>query len=172
MDAHRFSGGRRVCVAILGAWVMAAAGVAGGGKSALLKSWAESFPSASRAENVALDPRLHRSAQMVEIYKDEELLGYGVTLDVTSRSGNFHIRVAVSPERTVLEVNVPDYPHTRGRAVRKQFFLDQFRGFSYGEPLRLGEHIDGVSGATSSATAVTGGVRQALIMVQRHTNRK
>jgi hypothetical protein len=143
-----------------------------GGDAVPLKPYLESFPSASRAEAVALDPRRYQSAQMVEIYKGEELLGYGVTLNVTSRSGKFSMQVAVSEDNAVIDVKVPDYPHARGRAVRKSRFLRQFKGCAYGEPLKLGEQIDGVSGATSSATAVTGGVRRALIMVHRHIGRK
>ena len=98
----------------------------------------------------------------------EILLGYGVSLKVVSRSGPFHILVAISPKETVMSVKIPKYPHRRGRAVKKQTFLDQFNGAAYGETLRLGEEIDGVSGATSSATALTGGVRQALHLVHRY----
>lgn len=155
--------------AVFTAWIAASSGAFGGGREeALLKPFMQSFPTASRAVTVEPDFRMPRSSQMVEIHNGELLLGYGVTLKVTSRSGNFRMLVAVSPEAAVLDVQVPNYPHTRGRGVRKQSFLEQFAGFSYGEPLRLEEQVDGVSGATSSATAVTAGVRQALIIVHRY----
>jgi hypothetical protein len=104
----------------------------------------------------------------VEVRNGDVLLGFGVELKVKSRSGPFRMLVSVSPAETVIDVQIPKYPHRRGRAVKKQTFLDQFKGAAYGDPLRLGEEIDGVSGATSSSTALTEGVRQALLLVHRY----
>lgn len=140
----------------------------GGQDTALLKDFREVFPSAARGR--ILVPGSSRFPQMMEVWNGENLLGYGVDLKVMSRSGQFRVLVAVSPEEKVMDVLIPDYPHKRGRAVRKPSFLSQFKGFSYGEPLKLGEQVDGVSGATSSASAVTGGVRKALILVHRHNS--
>lgn len=140
--------------------------VEGGQEAALLKDYRAAYPSASCIR--ILTPDTSRSPKMVEVRDGEKLLGYGVDLKVVSRSGQFRMLVAVSPEETVLHVLVPNYPHKRGRAVRRQVFLDQFKGAAYGKPLKLGEQVDGVSGATSSANAVTGGVRRALILVHRH----
>ena len=112
--------------------------------------------------------RLSSAPRIVEVRNGDVLLGFGVELKVKSRSGPFRMLVSVSPDEAVIDVQIPKYPHRRGRAVKKQTFLDQFNGVSYGEPLKLGEQVDGVSGATSSATALTGGVRQALLLVHRY----
>lgn len=160
-------------VAVTAAWLGASSRSSGGGRNAaLLEPYLQSFPSASGAEIVKLDARLPRSTRLIRIVNGGELLGYGVEQKVTSRSGKFSLRVALSPAGTVTDVQVPDYPHDRGRKVRKPTFLEQFQGFSYGDPMKLGDQVDGVSGATSSATAVTGGVRKALIIVHRHTSSK
>lgn len=156
-------------VAVAAAWLTAVPRSSGGGKeAALLEPYLQSFPTASGAEIVKLDARLPRSTRLIRIVNGGELLGYGVEQKVSSRSGKFNLRVALSPDGTITDVQVPGYPHNRGRKVRKPTFLEQFRGFSYGDPLKLGDQVDGVSGATSSATAVTGGVRKALIIVHRH----
>jgi hypothetical protein len=126
------------------------------------------FPGASGIRRLSPKSHFSRGPEVLEIRQGETLLGYSVSLKVVSRSGPFRMLVAVSPEERVMDVQIPKYPHRRGRAVRKQSFLDQFKGVSYGTPLVLGEQVDGVSGATSSATAVTGGVRQALLLVHRH----
>lgn len=141
---------------------------AGGIDPALQSAFMEIFPTASNMKNLAPESRSSRTPHVLELRNGETLLGYGVSLKVVSRSGPFRILVAVSPDETVLDVKIPKYPHRRGRAVKKQTFLDQFKGAAYSEPLKLGEQVDGVSGATSSAKALTDGVRQALILVHRY----
>jgi hypothetical protein len=149
----------------LSGMVQAAAGVS---EAALPSDLEAVFPGASGIRRLSPKSHFSRAPEVLEVRQGETLLGYSVSLKVASRSGPFRMLVAVSPEETVMDVQVPKYPHRRGRAVRKQSFLDQFRGFAYGAPLKLGDQVDGVSGATSSATAVTGGVRQALILVHRY----
>lgn len=126
------------------------------------------FPTVTHAKNLSKKSRSSRDPQVLELRTGDHLQGYGVAIYVVSRSGPFRILVSISPDETVMDVIIPKYPHRRGRAVKKQTFLDQFNGVSYGEPLKLGEQVDGVSGATSSATALTGGVRQALLLVHRY----
>jgi len=153
----------------LSLWLAGASMSFGGGSdSALQSAFMEVFPTASGMTMLTPKSRFSRTPQVLEVRNGESLLGYGVELQVVSRSGPFRIWVAISPEETVRDVQIPKYPHRRGRAVKKQVFLDQFSGAVYGEPLTLGEQVDGVSGATSSATALTGGVRQALLLVHRY----
>ena len=128
----------------------------------------EVFPASNSWKNLSPESRSSRAPQLVEARNGDDLLGYGVALYPVSRSGPFRIVVVVAPDETVVAVKIPKYPHRRGRKVRRKSFLKQFNGVSYGEPLKLGEQVDGVSGATSSATALTGSVRQALLLVHRH----
>ena len=128
----------------------------------------EVFPASKGWKNISPKSRSSRDPQLVEARNGDTLLGYGVALYTASRSGPFRIVVAVAPDETVMAVKIPKYPHRRGRKVRRKTFLEQFKGVSYGEPLKLGEQVDGVSGATSSTNALTRGVRQALLLVHRH----
>lgn len=151
-----------IALVLCGAFVA----VAGESEDTLLKAFGKTFPAGAKAKMI---PAESGAPRIAEIRRADALLGYIVDLNVVSRSGSFRLLVAVSPEMTVVQVLTPDYPHRRGRAVRNPQFLDQFKGAAYGEPLRLGREVDGVSGATSSADAVTGGVRQALVAVNRHS---
>lgn len=166
--------GRTRCPGLVGAmalafWLAGALLSLGGGNDpALPDALRDVFPGASDVAMLSPKSRFSRAPEVLEVRNSEALLGYGVSLEVASRSGPFRIWVAVSPGETVMAVKIPKYPHRRGRGVRKKTFLEQFRGVSYGEPLKLGEQIDGVSGATSSGTAITDGVRQALILVHRY----
>ncbi len=126
------------------------------------------FPVATRWKNLSMEPRSSRNPRLLEVWNGSVLLGYGVAMYPASRSGSFRIVVAIAPDETVMSVKIPNYPHRRGRKVRKAIFLSQFNGVAYGAPLKLGEQIDGVSGATSSATAITRSVRQALLLVHQH----
>jgi hypothetical protein len=141
----------------------------GGGKdSAFRNAFSQVFPETSEVTILTPKSRFSRVPRVAEMRDGEALLGYGVELEVVSRSGPFNIMVAVSVDETVMDVQIPKYPHQHGRGVKKSMFLEQFKGVSYGEPLALGEQIDGVSGATSSGTAVTAGVRQALLLVHKY----
>lgn len=150
-------------------WQGGASCCMGGGKdSALQKAFSEVFPDASDLTLLTPKSSFSRVPRVVEMRNGENLLGYAAELKVVSRSGPFLIQVAVSADETVLDVQIPKYPHQRGRGVKKTVFLEQFKGVSYGEPLNVGEQIDAVSGATSSGTAVTTGVRQALLLVHKY----
>jgi hypothetical protein len=155
-------------VAIMTIWMSGAVCSWGGGSdSVLLKDFMAAFPIASHSKMLMSTSRFSSAPRIVELRNGDVLLGYGVELKVKSRSGSFRMLVAVSPDEAVIDVQIPKYPHQRGRGVRKKTFLGQFKGIKYGEPLKLGEQVDGVSGATSSSTAVVGGVRQALILIHR-----
>ena len=138
---------------------------------ALLKDIQKLLPAVSQIKFLSADLTSTRKSKMAEMWNGSVLLGYCVDLEAVSRSGPFRLLVAVSPEETILGLALPDYPHKRGRAVRRQGFLDQFKGAAYSKPLKLGDQVDGASGATSSANAVTAGVRQALIVVHRQQSR-
>ena len=136
--------------------------------SAFWASLSKVFPASNGWKNLSLESRSSRDPQLVEVRNGDALLGYGVSLYPASKSGPFRIVVAIAPDETVMSVRIPNYPHRQGRKVRKKAFLSQFNGVSYGAPLKLGEQVDGVSGATSSATAITRSVRQALLLVHQH----
>ena len=102
------------------------------------KAFKEVFPEASDTMLLSPKSRSSRVPQVLEIQNGEALQGYGVQLEVVSRSGPFLILVAVSVDETVMDVQIPKYPHQRGRGVKKTMFLEQFKGVSYGEPLKLG----------------------------------
>ncbi len=102
------------------------------------------------------------------VLKSGEVAGYGVVTIPVGMSGPFRTLVAATPECSVKAVKILNYPHRRGRGVRKRSFLKQFEGARHGKPLELGEQIDGVSGATVSAEALTRSVRRALLLSEKY----
>ena len=162
------SGSEIAAAVVLLWWGMAAVCLGGGSDSALQKNLRKVFKEASGARPVKVKDDKSESSRLMEVLNGEALIGYGAEVQVVSRSGPFFIAVAVSPDEKVLEVQIPRYPHQKGRGVRKKRFLGQFTGVPYGNPLILGEQVDAVSGATSSSTAVTDGVRKALLLVHEY----
>ena len=156
--------------AMLAGFIFAGASLVWGNEvdPALRDTLSEVFPTSSVWKILSAEASSSRDPQLVEVWNGDALLGYGVSLYPVSKSGPFRIVVAIAPDETVLSVTIPKYPHRRGRKVRKKSVLEQFSGVSYGAPLKLGEQVDGVSGATSSATALAGSVRQALHLVHQH----
>jgi len=74
--------------------------------------------------------------------------------------------VAIGADFRVKLAKVLDYPHTRGRQVRSKRFTHQFEGKGPRDPIRLGEDIDAITGATISSRVMTDGVRDAAQLVR------
>jgi len=92
--------------------------------------------------------------------------GYAVSLEVVSRSGPFEILVIIDPALRVRRADVLRYPGERGWEVRSRVFTRQFEGKGPRDPIRIGEDIDAMTGATISSNAMAGGVRRAIRLVR------
>jgi hypothetical protein len=74
----------------------------------------------------------------------------------------FEFLVALDADGKVLNVVVLNYREARGGEVRRERFLQQYRGKSASSPVRLNRDILGIAGATLSAWAVNRGVKKTL----------
>ncbi len=143
--------------------ILVMAGCAGGGVPSAIR---RSFPSAVRVDLTAPPPG-SQGVRAVHVAHDASgVIGYGVEQTVVSRSGPFVILVLISPDLRVREATILSYPGERGREVRSPAFTQQFVGKGLDDPLRLGQDIDAMTGATISSRAMTEGVRQAVRVVQ------
>ncbi len=97
--------------------------------------------------------------------KDDEIIGYAATRIVPGKSHPFKIYVSLNADLTVNTVEILSYSSPKGREVRKISFLSQFLGKSVNDPLKLGEDIDGISGASFSSRSVAYGTREILILL-------
>ncbi len=133
----------------------------------------EVFPSAVGIYDISFTGRGAESpqrpgiAEISEIKGASGLLGYCVETEVTGRSGPFRIRVLVDPDLVIVRTAVISYPWSHGRDVRKSAFTDQFRGKNPQDPIKIGEDIDAMSGATISCDAMAGGIREALKLLEQ-----
>jgi len=138
------------------------------------------FPDAERVESqthVLSDPQVARiqelsrseiDSKLVNLYtgmRGDEVLGYAFIDVHTVRTLPEAFMVVLTPDGRVRSLRVLafheplEYQPTRG-------WYDQFEQKSLGAPLRVGNDIHGVVGATLSARATTRGVRRALALYQ------
>jgi hypothetical protein len=73
--------------------------------------------------------------------------------------------VKISPEGAVERTEVMVYRERYGSEVKEQRFRDQFVGKRSNDPIRLGDDVAAISGATISSKAMAVGVRRALGLV-------
>ena len=112
-------------------------------------------------ENAGEYPRLFK------VQGPSGVIGYSIEQKVVSRSGPFTIRVLLDPQLYVKEVSVLSYPGARGRQVRSATFAQQFYGKGPEDPIRIGQDIHAVTGATLSSVAMTKGVRKSIALARK-----
>ena len=102
-----------------------------------------------------------------EIYvgRDEtgEIVGYVAAGEAPGYGGPVELLVGTDPAGNIVGVHFVSQHESPGffRLLQSNDFLAQFVGRTSGDPLRLGQDLDAVSGATLSAEGVAGAVRAA-----------
>jgi len=138
------------------------------------------FPGADRVESetyVLTDDQSHRieklahtalDSKVVRIYagfEGERVVGYAV-IDVHNvRTLPEAFMVVLTPQGKVRSLRVLAFHEPLDYLPTKRWY-DQFEGKTLHEPLRVGNDVHAVVGATLSAQATTRGVRRALAYYQ------
>ena len=73
--------------------------------------------------------------------------------------------VLVDPDGRMQRLEVLVYRESKGSEVREQRFGRQFAGKTASSPLRLGDDVVAVSGATISSKAMARGSKRALVLI-------
>ncbi len=98
--------------------------------------------------------------------KGERLIGYTFPIEVVGKERPITLLIGVTPDGAILSVEVLIYRESKGSEVRYPRFMAQFLGKKKDDPLRMGEDIQSISGATLSSRGVTYGVRKALALFE------
>jgi hypothetical protein len=172
---------RRVCRALLSLAVLLALGAGGADATVFLakdEALALAFPGAERIEErvvILTDAQKTEAERRARAplesqlwtlhvgWKGSEVLGYAIIDSHLVRTLPEAFMVVIDPKGTLRRVDVlvfhepPEYLPT----VR---WIDQFPGHGLDDDLKLGAGIQGITGATLSAQAMTAGVRRALAL--------
>jgi len=92
----------------------------------------------------------------------EETLGYGIVLNVVGKKRPITFMIVITPEGKIKAIEVLLYRETKGFQIRHARFMTQFHEKTKADPLRLGQDIRSISGATLSSRAAAYAVRKAL----------
>jgi hypothetical protein len=94
--------------------------------------------------------------------KGSAALGYVVLDDVIGKVELISYAVGLATDGSVRQVEILAYRESHGGEIRLPAWRRQFVGKTAAAPLRVGEDIAGISGATLSCTHVTDGVRRIV----------
>jgi Na+-transporting NADH:ubiquinone oxidoreductase subunit NqrC len=90
------------------------------------------------------------------------VLGYVVFDDVIGKFELISYAVGIATDGSVKQVEILAYRESHGGEIRLPTWRKQFIGKTAAAPLRIGEDIANISGATLSCTHVTDGVRRIV----------
>src|SRR5262249_40957795 len=90
---------------------------------------------------------------------------YAVVLNEIGKSEPITFMVGMSPEGKVTEVVIMEFRENRGWEVKEKRFLNQFRGKTVRNAIRVDEDIINYTGATLSSKAVARGVKRSLLLL-------
>ena len=93
-------------------------------------------------------------------------LGAFLVDEVIGKHERITYAVGIAPDGSVRGVEILDYRESRGGEVRDPRWRAQFAGKRASDPLRVGEDIQNITGATLSSRHITEGVRRLLALYQ------
>ncbi len=131
-----------------------------------------------RREQKAIDPALRKRLEEASglrfpetsltffiAAQDGKPVKYAVAMNEIGKSEPITFMVGMSPEGKVTEVVIMEFRENRGWEVKEKRFLNQFRGKSAKNSIRVDEDIINYTGATLSSKAVARGVKRALLLL-------
>jgi Na+-translocating ferredoxin:NAD+ oxidoreductase RnfG subunit len=92
-------------------------------------------------------------------------LGWVVVDNVVGKFELITYAVGLNADGSVKQVEILSYRESHGQEVRLPAWRKQFAGKTATSPIRVGEDIANISGATLSCTHVTEGVRRIVAVV-------
>ncbi|KWR90559.1 FMN-binding protein [Cupriavidus sp. IDO] len=98
--------------------------------------------------------------------RGNEVLGHVVTDAVLGKFELIDYAVALDPTGKILGVEILAYRESHGYEVRNKPWRSQFTGKTAASPLRSGDDIAIISGATLSCTHLADGIRRIAVMAQ------
>ena len=94
-----------------------------------------------------------------EIHVQNALQGYVFIGTAPSKTDSFEYLVLLDKDLVIVKAKVLVYREDYGGEICSPAFLKQFRGKSYDSEIKLGQDIQGVSGATISCRSAISGIK-------------
>jgi Na+-translocating ferredoxin:NAD+ oxidoreductase RnfG subunit len=121
------------------------------------------------AERSALQKKLGlqiRSKWVVRVaMHGDKTVGAAVVDDVIGKFDRITFAAGVGMDGVLKQVEILSYRESHGEEVRQESWRKQFAGKSESAPLRVGDDVSNISGATLSCTHVADGVRRIAAVI-------
>ncbi len=98
--------------------------------------------------------------------KGKEVLGAVVVDEVVGKFERITYAVGIGADGRVNQIEILSYRESHGYEVRLPAWRKQFTGKSARSPLKVGDDIANISGATLSCTHITDGVRRLVTVFE------
>ncbi len=95
---------------------------------------------------------------------DGHVDGYALIDHEIGKTEPITFLTAITQDGKVKEVEILVYREPIGSEVHEEKYLKQYKGKKISDPVRVGQDIANISGATMSARAVSNGVKRALLI--------
>ncbi|HEU5294001.1 MAG TPA: FMN-binding protein [Burkholderiaceae bacterium] len=117
-----------------------------------------------RLQAAGVSPRSARWQVRVAL-RDGATLGYVVVDDVIGKFELISYAVGIGADGAIRQIEVLSYRESHGYEIRLPAWRKQFVGKDASAPLRVGEDIANISGATLSCSHVTEGVKRIVAVI-------
>ena len=107
--------------------------------------------------------------KIFKVKSGAEKKGYLLMTRAAGRFEYFDYNLYYSNELKVIKAVVTAYRSTRGAGICSKGWLKQFEGYD-GKPMKVGEDIQAISGATISANSITNDIARCQKLMQNLLN--
>jgi Na+-translocating ferredoxin:NAD+ oxidoreductase RnfG subunit len=114
------------------------------------------------SEALTVKEALAAKEHLYEVFQGQDLKGYAYIGQAPSMKNVFDYIVIFNTDKEIIKSKVLIYREQHGRQIGSTRWLNQFTGMNAEDRPVLGKNIDGISGATISATSMTRAVKTAL----------
>jgi FMN-binding domain len=122
----------------------------------------DAVPLAAGFAPAHVDPSRAAHMRAFRARKDDATLGYVVVDEVIGKFEYITYAVGLTPALAVSGVEILAYRESHGYEVRQPAWRRQFVGKTADSPIRVGDDIANISGATLSSTHLADGVREIV----------
>lgn len=129
------------------------------------------FPTSTGLRDATFPGYREQGISFQAIEGESGTMGYLAEQQVSARSGMFKVTVILDLDRSVKLAYASQYVGERGREVCSERFAQQFRGKASNDPIRVGEDIDAVTGATVSSRTMATSVRRIVHLARQESTR-
>lgn len=109
------------------------------------------------------DEKWHKVSNKVS----KEKLGFIETTSAIGRFDKFDFMVLFNQDKSINKVRVLIYREDHGGEIASPRWLKQFEGKTINDLNSIKREISGISGATMSCNAITEGIKQSIITIQK-----